>query len=226
MLKYFDYYTLLGLKVIPLYPKSKIPIGHHWNIWDEERARHVFKTKNNVNMGLLLGDIIDIEGDTPEANEILDNLIGNYSHLCYCGFKSKHHLFLNPDKNLTRICEKGIEFRAYKHQSVVPPSIHPNGGQYKWLDETFPAQPMPNALLEFYNDIKSIRKPIITLCKRKRLPRGWIRPWCSICQQRETIHYRRYQLEIKAFATFGKKWECHKCRNLDLRNICRKLKRK
>ena len=223
MLRHFDYYVLLGFKIIPLYPKSKVPIGHGWNRdWNEEQARQTLESNRNANIGLLLGDILDVEGDTPEANDFLDNLIGDYPHLCYCGSKSKHHLFLNPDQSLTRVCKNDIEFRAYKHQSVLPPSIHPDGEAYRWLDETIPVQPMPDALFQFYKSLRSSAKPN----NRRKLPRGWIRPWCSVCQEKETINSRRYKLEVTAFSQFGRKWECHRCRNLDLRDICRKLKRK
>jgi hypothetical protein len=225
MLQYFNYYVKLGFHAVPLYAKSKIPYGKRWNQdWNEDRIRKIFASNNDLNIGILLGKIVDVEGDSKEANDLLDELIGDYPHLCYSGAKSKHHLFLNPDSNLTRVTHQDIEFRAFKHQSVLPPSIHPDGATYRWIDETFPPRRMPDALLKFYREIATTKAPVKP--SRRRLPRGWIRPWCTNCQKRETINARRYNLEVEAFAVFGRKWECHSCRNLDLRKICKKLKRK
>lgn len=213
------------MKPIPLYPNTKKPIESGWNVnWEIEHIRDIFETRE-TNMGLLLGNIIDVEGDTDLANNILLDLIGDYPHPSYTGSKSQHHLFLNPDPNLTRIAVNGIEFRAYKHQSVIPPSIHPDGTKYIWVSDFFPAPEMPPRLLQFLNNIKSQRGSIIkSVSRRRKVPRSCVRPWCSECRKREIMNRRRYFLEVEAFKTLGLEWQCKKCRRFDIRNICRKLK--
>jgi hypothetical protein len=224
MLSHFDYYTKMGLKPIPLYPNTKKPIEFRWNTnWEEKHIRNFFATKN-VNMGLLLGDIIDVEGDTETANKILIDLIGDYPHPSYSGSKSQHHLFINPDPNLTRITFSDVEFRAHKHQSVIPPSIHPDGTKYVWISDFLPVPEMPRQLLQFLNDLKNQRVKKVIKRNKRIIPKSCVRPWCSKCQKKEVMNRRRYYLEVEAFEILGINWQCRKCRCFDIRNICKKIK--
>jgi len=224
MLNCFESYTDLGLQVIPLYPKTKVPIGVEWNSdWDKERFKTIFKKNQNANMGIILGDVVDVEGDNEESNEFLANLIGNYPHPVYKGSKSFHHLFLNPDPSLTRITVGKIEFRGHKHQSVIPPSIHPDGTPYVWIAQVFPIPVMPQTLLKFYQEIPKPKEIIVQV--RRKFPRDYIKIWCSNCGKKISIHKKRLKLEKEAFASLGRIWSCQKCRNVDLRAICKQLKR-
>jgi hypothetical protein len=230
ILDHFDRYISLGLKVIVLYPNSKIPMGKKWNQnWNAEKSRELLEGTPKANLGLLLGNVVDIEGDSIEANELISSLIGDYPHPKYMGRKSEHHLFLNPDPQLTRLVVGSIEFRACNHQSVLPPSIHPNGDNYEWIVKEFPVPPMPESLLEFYQKNK---KPFKKASKKaskppppKKKPKLVRRPWCSICQKKVTMNIRRYQLEEEAFKRLGKKWQCPGCRDFDIRKMCKYLKR-
>lgn len=225
MLKYVDYYIKIGWKIVPLYSKTKIPIGKGWNVnWSEERVRAYFNKQKNLNIGLMTGEILDVEGDSVAANSLLEEFIGDCYHPCYKGEKSFHHLFLNPDPELTRIVRDDIEFRAHKHQSVLPPSIHPHGPQYTWITECPIIPQMPTALLNYYLSIKSDKKPKAKPTKKSINP-NYIHPWCSKCQKKQTIHktrYKREQFVFKEYYNCG--WLCRKCRTVDIRNKCRKLK--
>lgn len=217
ILDYFDAYVAAGLQVIPLYARSKVPVGTGWNLgWDKDFCRESFRRFPQSNIGLLLGPIVDVEGDNEEANALLSRLVGDLPHPMYRSSKSTHHLFLNHDPNLTAVRFQHMEFRGYKHQSVLPPSCHKDGAMYQWLVGTkFPVPPMPQELIDFYNkhvNPKPLTKP------------GHMRPWCSVCKRRFFIHRKRFALEKEAFAHFNYAWQCWNCREVDVRDLCRKLR--
>ncbi len=152
------YTAKLGWNVIPVNENSKLPIGQKWNkvTWSIDDLLSMLTRRPNINIGLLLGDIVDVEADTPGANLMLDRILGDYPHPIYQSTKSKHHLFLTPDKNLTRFTTQHIEFRGLKHHSVLPPSKI-NGIEYKWL-YSGPIPPMPKSLLKFFLKTRHKRK--------------------------------------------------------------------
>ena len=223
-LKYFDFYVSLGLKIIPIYEKSKIPVGKAWNVdWDLEKCRSAFIRKDH-NMGLLLGELVDVEGDTPEANVFLESLIANTPHPMYRSTRSTHHLFVNPDPYLTATRFDDIEFRGHLHQSVIPPSVHLDGTEYHWLKGTvFPPPPMPKLLKQFYFENREYpRKPR----KKSNVKPGHCQTFCRICQKKRFVHKKRLILEVQAFGLNNLPWMCHNCREFDMRETCRQLRNK
>ena len=220
-LKYFDLYVAHGLKPIALYKNSKRPISKGWNqAWSIKKWRGYFET-DKFGMGILLGDIVDVEGDTPQANELLLKLTEKTPHPAFKSSKSIHHLFLNPDKNLTRKIFDGIEFRAYNHQSVIPPSRHEDGAPYQWCKSTvFPIPEMPQTLLEFYQKkLQSEPK------NKKRLARTYKNSLCHSCGKTFKCNKRRLILEVQAFRAYQQLWQCRKCRAIDIREMCRSLRK-
>lgn len=222
ILKHFDTLVEQGLKPIPLKVNSKQPYNKGWNKnWNYENSRWYFRCEPTLNMGLLLGDIIDVEGDTLEANDKITKLIGDYPHPCYRSRKSIHHLFLTPDPELTRIQVKGVEFRGYGHQSVLPPSQH-QGVFYRWKEDSiWPVPQMPDSLLEYYWHLRNGRKRRSTTVKP-----GHIKVWCNNCKQESFMHQKRFDSELELFQMMCQKWTCQKCRKIDLRPLVRRLRRK
>ncbi len=223
-LKYFDLYASMGMKVIPVYRDSKIPVGKNWNdAWDRDKCREMVGT-GDYNLGLLLGDTVDVEGDTAEANDLLVRMMDGSPHPTYRSSRSMHHLFQNPDPSLTARRFDDIEFRGHRHHSVLPPSRHESGVDYAWLRGTkFPAPPMPEELKDFYFEHR--REVVRPTPPRRKLPRGVFKTVCKICKGREVIHKKRLMLEVRAFAEHQLPWMCHKCRELDVREACRRIRK-
>lgn len=219
ILAWYDLYISHGFQIIPLHPSTKVPLFRKWNKeWNSDYMRYIFSQNPNCNMGFLLGDIIDIEGDTIEANKRLMKITKNCPHPMYSSSKSIHHLFLNPDPSFKTIKYEGIEFRGNKCQSVLPPSKHQNGKPYFWLPESrFPIPKMPTSvlnLLKLAKKVKNSQKPgskFINCCK---------------CEEEYSLHFKRLNLEIEAFKVYGYKWHCHKCRTIDVRPLCREIRKK
>ena len=218
--KVFDLYVRHGLKVIPLLPLSKKPFFDGWqdaSLYDPERCRRFLEGRADYNLGLLLGDIVDVEGVSQEANAFLETLIGDTPHPKYRSSKSVHHLFLTPDPKLTRFVTGKIEFRGHRHQSVLPPSRHEDGTEYQWLQGTkFPIPPMPDRLLAFYRSkVEKASKPSGDYVKEKG----------PACGRGTEVHRDRLKLERRASVMLGVRWECRRCRQVDLRPTCRRIKR-
>lgn len=217
VLDHFDALTQRGLKIIPVRQNSKVPLCKGWTRdWDLNVYRHKLRQFPDSNIGILLGDVVDVEGDSDHANRLIEDLIGDYPHPVYRSTKSFHHLFLNPDQTLRHFRHGDIEFRGHGHQSVLPPSRH-HGVVYQWLKKfKFPVPPMPERLVEFYHDRRYGRG--------SGLKPGHVKLWCGLCSKECYLHEKRFALELRAFGLLGRKWQCHCCRLVDLRPACRLIR--
>lgn len=214
LIEHFDVLTKHGLQVIPLCTGRKNPIFPKWQTdYNQHRSRAFIEQHPECNLGLKLGTILDVEGDSTHANQTILDMIGDYPHPSYSSFKSIHHLFQNPFTNLTRAIFQDIEFRGQKHQSVLPPSVI-LGISYKWITIDFPVPPLPDRLLVFLKRLRNGKHDIKP---------GHLKLPCSICQETCYLHKHRFALELKVFKSMGMLWTCRKCRSLDLRPLCRKL---
>lgn len=216
ILAWFDNYVAQGFKIIPLRPDTKKPIPYNWNTrWNEDHMRYIFGKVPQCNMGFVLGNIMDVEGDTPAANELLMRITKNCSHPMYSSTRSIHHLFLNPDPSMGILKYEGIEFRGKNCQSVLPPSRF-EGKQYLWHSESsFPIPKMPTSVLDLLKTARDgEKKP------------GSKKVFCSCCQQEYTLHYKRLALEVKAFKILEQKWQCRQCRDVDVRPLCCEIRKK
>ena len=219
--EHFDYLTDLGLKVIPLRENSKAPMNKCWQKdWDYRRNRERLSCFPKANIGLLLGDVIDVEGDSDHANKVLLDLIGDYPHPSYRSTRSTHHLFKTPDSKLRLLKFREIEFRGHGCQSVLPPSQH-LGVEYRWLTELFPIPEMPDKLRRLYDTLTGKVKS--NKSKSKTKP-GYVQAWCSSCNAECYLHQKRFQLELEVFKLTGSSWKCQNCRTMDLRPMVRTLR--
>jgi hypothetical protein len=218
ILDHFDALTNNGLKIIPLHENSKAPLCYKWTSgWNREAMRGKIKSYPKSNIGLLLGEIIDVEGDSEDANNTILGLIKDYPHPTYRSSKSIHHLFLTPDNSLRHFEWNNIEFRGYGHQSVLPPSKTPDV-VYKWLKSfKFPVPEMPEELVSFLERKRNVKR-------RPKTKPNHIKVRCFACEKEIFLHKKRHALELKGFKLLGQRWECQNCRSIDLRPVCRLLR--
>ena len=75
--KVFSYYFNLGYQVIPIHYQTKVPIFKSWNKNYDSAKLEEFVAKSTVplNFGILLGEIVDIEGDCEKSNREIDELL-------------------------------------------------------------------------------------------------------------------------------------------------------
>ncbi len=219
-LEIFNFYHSLGYQPIPLFYKTKTPIYKNWNSnYNYESILEYVAQQKQLNFGILLGNIIDIEGDCADSNKIIDDLLHDVKHPCFMSAKSKHHLFRSNIKSLTRIVVDNVEFRGHKHQSVVPPSKHEDGYEYKWLTEIFNISSIPYLPQTIESYIISKLKPDAQDKKKKLLKPNHTSIKCNECKKSILISRIRLNKELHFLQKEKTAWACNKCRTFDLRKI-------
>jgi hypothetical protein len=150
-------YIGLGLTVIPLSPRTKVPSGKHWtNFTDAQEAKDFFTANPHHNLGVNLGlsRICSADLDWPEAIEMIEAEFGfEFSSL------DKYHTIEGRAKRIMFKVPPGMDLPYIKlnwrtkdgtnrtvfelraatpdeqRQDVLPPSIHPDtGNAYQWLN--------------------------------------------------------------------------------------------
>ena len=146
--------------------EGKTPLGHGWQRalpLDPDDAADIWSRRSSNNMGLVLGPsgVLDFELDGGDRDLYweLAGIAGKNTPHFVTGSGKPHLLFW--DKNgLSRKTRDGLELRAGPHQSVIPPSIHPDTGKpYEWVRSPweFTLQNPPQALLDFFAEEKGGR---------------------------------------------------------------------
>ena len=121
---------------LELKPQSKIPMVSDW----PNQGKHLDEfASTNGNIGLILGStsgILDIDLDCREA-KILADIILPVPHAVFDrgSDDSGHHLYrassFGPRKTFNAEGSKStlVELRGDRAQTMIPPSIHPNGSK-------------------------------------------------------------------------------------------------
>lgn len=156
-------YAQKGWRVVPLHHRDKRPHPKAWQkaaTTDAEVVEQWFGDQwPDANVGVVLGKdsgLIDVECDSPEAEEVLLKLFDGNPPMTptYSASRGKHRLFKwdtslpFQDKAVFKVGQ--LEFRTGNGgmgaQSVFPPSIHPSGKQYHWLPGCSPEDCEPAVL--------------------------------------------------------------------------------
>ncbi|MHA2404453.1 MAG: VapE domain-containing protein [Candidatus Kariarchaeaceae archaeon] len=136
-------YISKGWEVVPLEPKTKNCYAPDWQ--KLKFTPDDFRVNDNIGIKSLNG-LIDLDLDSPEVVSLADNFLPDTKAIY--GRKSKpksHRLYQcdNPPKKTISFLDlsaKGatkptlIEIRV-NHQSMAPPSIHPDGEKVEWCEE-------------------------------------------------------------------------------------------
>lgn len=137
-------YRRRGWYCVPLRPRSKVPVRNNWpNLRIEvDQIREHFSAKDNA--GLILGApsgwLVDVDLDCQEAIELADQYLPPTpavtgrpsvpnSHRWYVAEGATTHRHTDPHDGLMI-----VELRSTGTQSVVGPSVHPDGEVYDILD--------------------------------------------------------------------------------------------
>ena len=155
MAPFAEEYASLNMPVIMVKIKDKVSAMIDWpNVASTDPAvvRKWWEGENRLfNIGIVMGDrsgIIDIETDNHTVNgedSLANFLTENDADLPVTWtFKSGsggiHRLF-RCDQSIASKAGvlPGVDVRANGGYAVFPPSVHPNGNNYKWLEELNPS---------------------------------------------------------------------------------------
>jgi hypothetical protein len=137
------YYHSIGWCVVPLVPRSKKPtikwIPHQTTRTNPESFRRWFVDERR-DIGIVLGpvsgvSVLDIDSD--EAWQVWEPLVKDL----WCpmvkspGGEHRRHVYFQHDPMLGNIPEgsRGWGYRSLREIAVAPPSMHRNGGRYRWI---------------------------------------------------------------------------------------------
>jgi hypothetical protein len=137
--------------VLPLKPRDKTPLTSH-GLHDASTipARIVdwWTRWPDANIGLRTGvrfDVLDIDGLTtsPAMAEFVALAGNEYKHRGPVSSTGRgfHLLFRASGARNSANKRPGLDYRGNNGYIVAAPSIHPNGGQYRWLRDGEPPEP-------------------------------------------------------------------------------------
>jgi hypothetical protein len=139
--RYAARYIERGYAPIPVPAGSKNPDRRGW-----ERERHTLEDvprcwSNGQNIGLLTGEpsgwLVDVDLDVPEAVAIAGQLLSPTRTSGHEGAPGSHWWYVAEGAETreyrdTNGTTKLVEFRAGGRQTLVAPSLHPDGPEYAW----------------------------------------------------------------------------------------------
>lgn len=183
-----------GWHCVPLRPRSKSPSRRDWT--NLRLKPEVFP--ENCNIGIILGEpsgwLVDVDLDCPEAIELADQYLpptpaitgrpsAPRSHRWYIATNATTEKHTDPS-NGSMI----VELRSTGTQTVVGPSIHPDGEQYDVLDTqpaTVPA-PMLAACVKALADAVIVKRGLPV---SKPRPMASSRPAVNVDVEERAIAY-------------------------------------
>ena len=126
---------------LALYPQSKKPVGVNW---PDEGTSQEQALATNGNLGLLLGpksDVMDVDLDCREAKGLAELILPKPLAQFDRGTSdSGHYLYkaitCGPTKRFSGNGSKStlVELRGDGSQTMIPPSIHPDGSRLNFTD--------------------------------------------------------------------------------------------
>ena len=148
------HFARMGWEVFPLKPREKVPATYDGFKSASSDVRKVERWWKNVdyNLGLPTGkNFVVLDADSEEAYESIRALGTTEPPTVITGKGWQWYLTV-PDflvKNSAGKVSRGIDIRGVGGYVVAPPSIHPNGQAYKWVEFPFRLVPFPEWLEVF-----------------------------------------------------------------------------
>lgn len=155
------FYASLGWAVFPLVPREKIPLlskakggnGLKDASADADTVKAWWSKYPDANIGLTTGGasglvVVDVDGADGESALALYGTLPDTVE-SRTG-KGRHLLFIGAPEIRNSAGKLGpqLDVRAEGGYIVAPPSIHPNGGSYRWANGKHPGKLTPAALPE------------------------------------------------------------------------------
>lgn len=163
----FENYIECGFTLVACAPKGKKPIESGWqnskSTTMEDYYRWIQK-KPNINIGMLTGKssgVIGIDADGEEGRKHLEKISkgdlpdtakfttpGGGIRLLY---KYPNHIELKTKVDRLEGEHSEVCFMSDGKQTLLPPSIHPNGGRYEWINAPWDIEiaEMPKWMIDY-----------------------------------------------------------------------------
>lgn len=136
-------YEACGFSVVPIPAGQKRPVID-WMEYQRRRADPLeiagwWKASPNANVGIICGQVSGglVVLDVDPRNGGTESLAGKHvppTPTVRTGGGGVHYWYKAPRLLPSRQLGRGLDFQAEGKLVVAPPSIHPNGNRYAWLD--------------------------------------------------------------------------------------------
>lgn len=167
ILKLANEYLDNGWSVLPVKPEEKRPYMTNWLQYNRSRVsrgmmENWFTSLSGAGIGIVTGKISNIVVlDVENYCKIpIDELLKKYpTQMISRTGSGGYHLFYQYPTNVSHIGNRvglfdGIDLRADGGFIVLPPTIHPSGGRYEWVQKGM-AGVFPNSLLDVQSQPKA-----------------------------------------------------------------------
>ncbi len=163
LLEYALKYTALGWEIIPIKPGQKVPLTKH-GIKDAtdhpDVIRAWWEQWPNANIAVACGKpsgmyVIDVDLDREKGISGVESLVTEFDPLPrtvqqYTPRGGFHAFYKTAEPPANRNSFRpGIDIRGDGYYVLLPPSIHPNGGQYAWKEGCSPWEIRPAEYPDF-----------------------------------------------------------------------------
>jgi len=178
-------YESVGLSVIPLKERDKLPLIPSWMVYQEDRATREeigkwWRTWPKANIGIVTGTIsgiVVVDADSIEAAASLKPILGDLSRVPIVATGKGFHLYYKHSggmlSNRAGVIAR-VDFRGDGGYVVAPPSIHTSGKRYEWkkpLAENIPV--LPESFIKlFTNRLSTFHERFDTAGALNGVPEG------------------------------------------------------
>lgn len=185
MKKWAEIYAKRGWHVFPVAERSKLPACQHGfkdATTDTEQIAALWAGRENLNLGIATGEksgffVLDIDGEKGEQS--LKELCASNGELpqtlASTTGKGRHYLFKHVPgikSNASKIAP-GIDTRSDGGYIVAPPSIHPNGSAYQFINPLEDIADAPDWLIKLLlADTTAAKRPAQLGIVQAVAPRG------------------------------------------------------
>lgn len=159
-MEYVSDYVDIGWSILPVKPSEKRPYMNNWLQYNKVRATKAtvdnwFNNLSGAGVGMVTGKIsnivvLDVESYCPTP---IEEILKKYpTQLISRTGSGGYHLFYQYPTNVPRVSNRvgifeGADLRADGGFIVLPPTVHPSGNKYEWVQRGTPMA-FPLALLD------------------------------------------------------------------------------
>lgn len=149
-----------GWSILPVKPEEKRPFMTNWLQYTKTRATKAMVTSwftnlSGAGVGAVTGRIsnivvLDVESYCPTP---IEEILKQYpTHLVSRTGSGGYHLFYSYPTSVPKVANRvkifeGADLRADGGFIVLPPTVHPNGNKYEWIERGIPGA-FPMTLLD------------------------------------------------------------------------------
>lgn len=152
-----EYATARGWAVFPCQPRGKTPATEHGckdATTDPAVVEAVWRTQPKANIGISTDDLVVIDEDGPAGRKSLAALEAKYGPLPATLTQrtgrldgGRQFIYRRPPgvdiRNSAGKLGDGLDVRSIGGYFIAPPSIHPTGKTYEWIDPNCPIAELP-----------------------------------------------------------------------------------